>query len=70
MQKYNKNAIKYINEKRDKIALNLPKGEKELWKAYAESKGTSITSLIRSYVNGLIEADGFVMEESDEKSAE
>lgn len=42
-----KNAsIKYLKEKRDKLGLNLPKGKKEEYKAFAESKGMSLTELI------------------------
>ena len=41
-----KNAsIKYIKEKRDKLGLNLPKGKKDEYKAFAESKGMSLTEL-------------------------
>ena len=41
-----KNAsIKYLKEKRDKLGLNLPKGKKEEYKAFAESKGMSLTEL-------------------------
>lgn len=39
-------TIKYLNEKREKLGLNLPKGTKEVYKKYAESKGKSITELI------------------------
>lgn len=39
-------TIKYLNEKREKLGLNLPKGAKERYKKYAESKDKSITELI------------------------
>lgn len=43
----NKNAIKkYIAEKTDDIRVRAPKGTKEEWKAYAESKGISLNALI------------------------
>ena len=43
----NKNAIKkYIAEKTDDIRVRAPKGTKEEWKAYAESKGVSLNALI------------------------
>lgn len=39
-------TMKYMKEKRDKLTLNLPLGDKERFKAYAESKGMSLTALI------------------------
>ena len=54
---YNENAknrtMKYMKERRDKLTLNLPKGKKEEYKEYAQSKGLSLTELIMS----LIDAD-------------
>lgn len=38
--------MRYMKEKRDKLTLNLPLGDKERYKAYAESKGKSLTGLI------------------------
>ena len=46
-------TIKYMDEKRDKLTLNFPKGTKDRYRAYAESKGISLTALIVE----LIEAD-------------
>ena len=43
----NKNAIKkYIAEKTDDIRIRVPKGTKEIWKAYADSQNISLTKLI------------------------
>lgn len=39
-------TMKYMKEKRDKLTLNLPLGDKERYKAYAESKGMSLTALM------------------------
>ena len=54
---YNENAknrtMKYMKESRDKLTLNLPKGKKDEYKEYAQSKGMSLTELIMS----LIDAD-------------
>ena len=54
---YNENAknrtMKYMKENRDKLTLNLPKGKKDEYKEYAQSKGMSLTELIMS----LIDAD-------------
>lgn len=39
-------TMRYMNEKRDKLTLNLPKGDKERYKAHAEKQGKSLTGLI------------------------
>ena len=42
-----KNAsMKYNKEKRDNLNINLPKGKKDEYKAFAESRGMSLTALI------------------------
>ena len=35
-----------MREKRDKLTLNLPLGDKERYKAHAERRGKSLTGLI------------------------
>lgn len=52
-EKAKERTIKYMKESRDKLTLNLPKGDKERYKAYAESQGKSLTGLIVE----LLEAD-------------
>ena len=52
-EKAKERTIRYMNESRDKLTLNLPKGDKDRYKAYAESRGKSLTALIVE----LIEAD-------------
>lgn len=39
-------TMRYMKEKRDSLNLTLPKGSKERYKQYAESKGMSLTALI------------------------
>lgn len=39
-------TMKYMKEKRDKLTLNLPLGDKVRYKAHAQSKGKSLTGLI------------------------
>ena len=56
-------TIRYMNEKRDKLTLNLPKGDKDKYREHAESKGKSLTSLIVE----LIEKDMGVRDESNER---
>jgi len=68
---YNKNAIKYRKENLETFRFDLPKGEKALWKAYAESHDTTLTALIKDYMRSLIESEGFKMpEETFESSPE
>ena len=40
--KYNKNVLKYHKEKLEQFKFELPKGEKAVWMAYAESKGSTV----------------------------
>lgn len=44
---------KYIAKAYDRVNLTLPKGEKEVIKAYAESQGLSLNA----YINKLIQED-------------
>lgn len=66
MAKYDEKAkartMKYMKEKRDKLTLNLPLGDKEKYRAFAESKGMSLTTLITQ----LLETDM----ENEQKAAE
>lgn len=39
-------TIKYMREKRDKLTLNLPLGDKERYKTHAQQQGKSLTALI------------------------
>ncbi|MCM1488030.1 MAG: DUF6364 family protein [Firmicutes bacterium] len=43
-------TIKYLKEKRDKLTLNLPLGDKERYKKYAEKRGKSLTALIAELI--------------------
>ena len=42
----NKAAQKYIRNNYDDIKLRVPKGQRDVYRAYAESKGTSLNKLI------------------------
>ena len=64
--KYNKNALKYHKEKLEQFKFELPKGEKSVWMAYAESKGSTVTTMIKAYFRSMIEADGFSLPEQEE----
>ena len=39
-------TMKYMREKRDKLTLNLPLGDKERYKSHAVRRGKSLTGLI------------------------
>lgn len=62
MSNYNEKAkertMKYMKEKRDKLTLNLPLGDKERYKSHAESKGKSLTGLIVELLEDDIRKDG------------
>ena len=45
-EKAKERTMRYMKEKRDKLTLNLPAGDKERYKRHAESKGKSLTALI------------------------
>ena len=64
--KYNKNSLKYHKEKLEQFKFELPKGEKAVWMAYAETKGTTVTTMIKEYFRSMIETDGFSLPEQEE----
>lgn len=68
--KYNKNSLKYHKEKLEQFKFELPKGEKAVWMAYAASKGSTVTTMIKEYFRGRIEADGFTVPEASEEDKE
>ena len=45
-EKSKERTMRYMKEKREKLTLNLPLGDKDRYKAHAESKGKSLTGLI------------------------
>lgn len=52
-EKSKERTMRYMKEKRDKLTLNLPLGDKERYREHAERQGKSLTGLIVD----LIEAD-------------
>lgn len=62
MNKYNKNAIKYMKEKCDQLHITLPKGTKDVWKEYADSKGVPLAGLIKQLMSEAMEKDNFTVE--------
>lgn len=46
-EKAKERSMRYMREKRDKLTLNLPRGDKERYKEHAEQvRGKSLTCLI------------------------
>ena len=56
-EKSKERTMRYMKEKRDKLTLNLPLGDKERYKAHAERKGKSLTGLIVELIEEDIERD-------------
>lgn len=48
---------KYMRENYDRVALTVPKGQKEKIKAHAESKGESLNAFINRAINETIERE-------------
>lgn len=45
-EKSKERTMRYMKENRDKLTLNLPAGDKDRYKAHAETQGKSLTALI------------------------
>lgn len=45
-EKSKERTMRYMKEKRDRIAVGVPKGDKERYMIYAKSKGMSLNKLI------------------------
>jgi hypothetical protein len=63
MAKYDDKAkartMRYMKDKRDKLTLNLPAGDKERYREHAENvRGKSLTALIVDLLKADIEAAG------------
>ena len=45
-EKAKERTMRYMREKRDKLTLNIPLGDKERYRTHAENRGKSLTGLI------------------------
>ena len=61
-------AEKYKAAHRESLRLDIPKGSKDKYKAYAQSKGVSLTTLIIDLINKDMEATGFTAFNEDTKN--
>lgn len=50
-------TTKYIREKLDEIKIRPPKGTKDRWKSYADSKGLSLQKFIITSVEAAIASE-------------
>lgn len=57
-EKAKERTMRYMKERRDKLTLNLPLGDKERYKNHAERKGKSLTGLIVDLIEEDIKKDG------------
>ena len=54
-EKSKERTMRYMKEKRDKLTLNLPAGDKERYRAHAAQQGKSLTGLIVELIEEDIE---------------
>lgn len=58
---------KYKATRREQLNLDVPKGIKEKYKAYAQSKGISLTKLIMELIEKDMQESGFILDDTPEK---
>ena len=56
------NTMKYLKERREALRLNLPKGTKDVWKAYAADRGISVTELLTRLITEDMEKHNWTKE--------
>lgn len=61
-----KATMKYMKEKRENLTLNFPKGKKEIYKAYAKSRGMSLTELFVLLIEEDMRRNGYIPETTQE----
>lgn len=54
-----KASMKYNAEKRENLNLNLPKGRKEYYKTYAQTRGMSLTELFETLLAEDMKKNGY-----------
>lgn len=59
-------AEKYKATRREQLNLDVPKGVKEKYKAYAQSKGVSLTKLFMELIEKDMQENGFAFDDMDE----
>ena len=61
-----KATMKYMKEKRENLTLNFAKGKKEIYKAYAKSRGMSLTELFVLLIEEDMKRNGYIPETAQE----
>lgn len=69
-EKAKERTMRHLKKCYDPLHLNLKKGLKDKYKAFAASRGMSLTELIVYYLETEIENSGFVYEPETEESAD
>lgn len=69
-QKAKERITRCLKKNYDRIAINVRKEVKRKYKAYAKSKGISISEIFVKHMEELIERDGFVYEETESSEVE
>lgn len=59
-------AEKYKATRREQLNLDVPKGVKEKYKAYAQSKGVSLTKLFMELIEKDMQENGFAFDDMNE----
>lgn len=59
-------AEKYKATRREQLNLDVPKGVKEKYKAYAQSKGVSLTKLFMELIEKDMQENGFIFDDTTE----
>lgn len=74
MSKYDEKAkertMRCLKKNYEQLCLTLPKGTKARYKAYAATRGMSVTEMFTRYMESEIEKAGFVYEPETEESAD
>lgn len=60
-------AEKYKATRREQLNLDVPKGVKEKYKAYAQSRGVSLTKLFTTLIDKDMQENGFIFDDTPEK---
>lgn len=60
---YDKNyAVKYMKENKERIGIDVNKGEKAMYKAFCESQGESMASMFRRLMQAEMDKTGWKYE--------
>lgn len=63
-------TIRCLKKNYEQLNLTLHKGKKALYKAFAASRGMSVTEMFTRYIESEIEAAGFVYQPETDESAD